>query len=274
MRYLLRNSELWDIQHYPFTPGTVWWPLLSIQPLLFISSYWNWSSKHLNMIDHHPSLTPTPGCPSNHWDASVGYRPSSKLKLCPCWTNSLYSPIPLSVPTFENTRDSRTWSHGCTYSTGHISKVRPFCRMCQTPFPSEPCDAVIQWLPFAPLAQQAVNSAAMIANAQTAYISVLNYFEDSGNPEMNLLVILIMLVSSMQFSHNSCSTVCLVTHTEATIISSPPRDLFWFLFPFRLWLIMLSSLCVIGHLFISSKEMLGQLLCLSFNCVDFSVVGL
>lgn len=106
--------------------------------------------------------------------------------------------------------------------------------MRQTPFPSEPCDAVIQWLSFAPLAQQAVNSAAMIANAQTVYVSVLNYFEDSGNPEKNLLVILMMLVSAMQFFHNSCATVCLVTRTEATIISSPPRDLFWFLFPFPL----------------------------------------
>lgn len=257
-------------------------PLLSTQPRLFISSYRNWSSKHLSMIDHHPSLIPAPAVPATTEmllpKASVGYCPSSKLKLCPFeptpYTLAWEVPIPLSVPMFENTRDSRTWSHGCTYSTGHISEVRPFGRMRQTPFPSEPCDAVIQWLSFAPLAQQAVNSAAMIANAQTVYIPVLNYFEDSGNPEMNLLVILMMLVSSMQFFHNSCATVCLVTQTEASIISSPPRDLFWFLFPFRLWLIMLSSLCVIGHLFISSKEMLGQLLCLSFNCVGFSVVGL
>lgn len=230
------------------------------------------------MIDHHPSLTPAPAVPTTtempvlvivhlqSWN-SVPVEPTP-------YTLAWEVPIPLSVPMFENTRDSWTWSHGCTYSTGHISEVRPFCRMRQTPFPSEPCDAVIQWLSFAPLAQQAVNSAAMIANAQTVYVSVLNYFEDSGNPEMNLLVILMMLVSSMQFFHNSCATVCLVTQTEASIISSPPRDLFWFLFPFRLWLIMLSSLCVIGHLFISSREMLGQLLCLSFNCVGFSVVGL
>lgn len=79
--------------------------------------------------------------------------------------------------------------------------------MRQTPFPSEPCDAVIQWLSFSSLAQWAVNSAAMIANAQTVYVSALNYFEDSGNPEMNLLVILMMLVSSMQFFHNSY-TLC------------------------------------------------------------------
>ena len=111
--------------------------------------------------------------------------------------------------------------------------MHPFCRVRQTPFPSEPCDAIIQWLSFAPLAQWAANSAVMIVNAQIVYVSALNYCEASGNPEM-----LAGDPDEVSERHailpQQLCTVCLVTCIGATIISSPPRDLFWLLFPFPL----------------------------------------